>query len=336
MCLFSRSRKFHLRISLALWCLASVNLQAGGDEDANTLLDRVIKANQPWLAPSPIHGSYSLLRQPAGADAAERIGPCNMTNQGKASSYLNSPASQYADRVGSLVWTPLHQIYRKTSPYTPSLAGNTNWNGIPVIAVDVVFDPSILGQIGFGGQANSSYTYSEATYWVELTRLLIEPTQAIPLYIETHGDPTNAVQHDVTWKFDPSFFAIDGGFAPRAFEWNDPDFIRERQEFQLFEKEWVFKQGQAWWGDNRPKTGLIQNFELTDLQLLFPSLTLQRSTPGLVLSWPTYGRTGIVLESAEAPRGPWSSVQVQTASDNTNPVISVSATQRSQFYRLRK
>ena len=164
--------------------------------------------------------------------------------------------------------------------------------------------------------------------------MLIEPTQAIPLLIETHS--IESAPFDVTWEFDPSFFAVDGGVAPRALEWNQPDFGRERHEFQVFAREWLLKEGQTWIGEARYGTPSITHFEVVDLKVVLSSPTIRRSPDGLALSWPTWGLGGIVLESAGSPEGPWSSIQTPAVSDNTNPVVAIPVTQPTQYYRLRR
>lgn len=253
MCTFSLRAKSWLSLCLAAGCLNLVAGYAGPNEEAQTLLNRVLQTNQPWLAPRPLQGHYLLSRQRAGSGTIESIGPCYMINQDNPTSYFASPASRYADRVGSLVWTPLHDLYQQAAIYTLSAAGTNDWHGVPVVAIDLAFDPWIRGQIGFGGQAPMLTSYSASNYRVTSARLLIEPTQAVPLQIETHDDSSSG-PYDVTWEFDSNFLAVDGGLAPRAFEWNEPDFCRERQEFELFEHEWVFQKGQAWWGENQVKT----------------------------------------------------------------------------------
>lgn len=243
-----------------------------------------------------------------------------------------------ASRVGSEIWTPLHSILYDHKLYTLTLEGPTNVNGTPVLALNVEFAARVRNDIGFGGQYLSGVDYSHLEYIVETARLLIEPVQAVPLVIETHTRPTNRVI-DVSWQFETNFFAIDGGFAPRGLEWYNSGFVREHQDFQLFQNEWIFQKGQSWSAPGNPfgRAGdLILTAELVDLEIPFPRLSFQQSSANLILSWPTYGRTGIVLESADNLQGPWSAMLTQAGYDITNVLTSIPTTRPGQFYRLRQ
>lgn len=77
--------------------------------------------------------------------------------------------------------------------------------------------------------------------------------------------------------------------------------------------------------------------ELIDLTIQDISrLAIQRSGPDIILSWPTYGRSGIGLEAASGLDGPWSALLSQPASDITNIMVTVPVSQAAQFYRLRR
>ncbi len=321
---------------LCLWGLGCA-CQLGAAEDARALLDRTLQANRRWLDPSPIQGSYYLSIQFTEEPTVRKTGAFSLSTTGQVASGRSMRTS--ASRVGSEIWTPLHNILHDHTPYTLTLEGPTNVNGTPVLALEVEFAGRVRNQIGFGGQYSSGakVNYSHEDYMVETARLLIEPVQAIPLMIETHIWPTNGVI-DVSWQFETNYFATDGGFAPRGLEWYNPAFVREQQDFQLFQNEWIFQKGQSWWLPGNPfgRTGMVLSAELVDLEIPFPRLAFQQSSATPILSWPTYGRTGIILESADNPQGPWSAVLTQAGYDITNAIVSIPTTRLGQFYRLRQ
>ena len=328
----SRSFSFYLLSFLAGLCLGQNQSRASSDQDAQMLLERTLQANKPWLNPSPIQGSYSLVRLAVGSANLGVTGPFSLAINPEPLSY--NPAYTYACRVGSLIWTPLHNIALAKMPYTVSMIGSTNYNATSAIAIAVAFNGLARNQFGMGGQGGGSY--SSADYPVETARILIEPTNAIPLLIETHTIHTNVARVDPSWVFDPDFFAINGGFAPRAIGWSEPTIrFSERQEFQSFQGEWIFRQGLAWQGNSPGEGDLIQTIGLVDLAIPFPRLALSRS-PALVLSWPTYGRTGVVLESSDTPQGPWSALLTQSDYNISYVIVSVRPSKEMQFYRLRK
>jgi RNA polymerase sigma-70 factor (ECF subfamily) len=229
---------------------------AGSDGDAQALIERMLKANQPWIEPTPVKAAYSVLRE-AGA-TKERSGPFSITPQG----------CRPAVRVGSIVWTPLHNMAGKAARYTLRMVGKAKWKDRTLVAVDVVFDPPVTSAIGLGGQSATKYSSCEES--TAKARIMIEPDKAIPRFIDcTRGPPRTNVKVHSVWAFDADFFEIDGGFAPKMFVWEDVSAFRERQEFQVVGGVWIFKRGDAWWGAESPfpKSGRIQTVELVDLQI---------------------------------------------------------------------
>ena len=229
---------------------------AGSDDDAKTLIARVLKVNRPWIEPKPVKASYRLLR--ADENEKETKGPFSVHEGCKS-----------AVRVGSIVWTPLHDLARKDTHYSVHMLGKADWKGKSLIAVELVFDPPVRTGVGMGGQAETSYSASNSS--TAKARIVIEPARAIPLFIDcwsatvpSMGRPFHSV-----WAFDPDFFELDGGLAPKAFVWEEVSAFRERQEFQVVDGIWIFKQGDAWYGAESPfhKSGHIQRLELADLKV---------------------------------------------------------------------
>jgi hypothetical protein len=216
----------------------------------------VLKANHPWIDPKPVNATYLLLRK---VDATtEKSGPFSIAIGCKP-----------AVRVGSIVRTPLHDMANKNTRYTLRMVGKAKWKDRDLVAVDVTFDPPVDGAVGLGGQTGTSY--ASATFSVATARIMIEPSKTIPLFIACWSEVIPQMNRRLhsAWAFDPDFFEMDGGVAPKNFVWEDVTFCRERQEFQTVGGVWIFKQGDAWYGAENPfrKSGHIQRMELVDLQV---------------------------------------------------------------------
>ena len=172
-------------------------------------------------------------------------------------------------RVGSIVWTPLHSMVSKESPYTVPLLGKTNWKGKSLVAVEVAFQEPVRNGVGLGGQTGT--TYSSCSYSTATARIMIEPAKAIPLFIDSWSPllPQVNRRYHCVWAFGPDFLDVGGGFAPAMFQWEDADDFRERQEFQVVGGVCDLKQGDAWFGAENPfgRSGHIQKLELRDLRI---------------------------------------------------------------------
>jgi RNA polymerase sigma-70 factor (ECF subfamily) len=235
----------------------NVKYAAGGsDDDAKALIARVLKANRPWLEPKPIEASYSLHRDARNAN--EESGPFSVEKGCKP-----------ALRVGSIVWTPLHVLAGKDTHYTVHMLGKLDWKSKNLLAFEVAFDPPVRNEVGLGGQTNTSY--SSASWLTAKARIVVEPTTAIPIFIDCWNEsrPHPAQKLHAVWAFDADFFAIDGGFAPKKVVWEEAAFLRELQEFQVVNAVWIFKQGDAWFSAKNPSghSGHIQKMELVNLQI---------------------------------------------------------------------
>ncbi len=299
------------------------------NQEAVTLVERMLQVNRPWLLPSPIQGTYSELEKQGGVGDGELTGPFALERK------VTVPVTymQQVARVGSILWTPLHNMIRGVVPYSVQMIGKTNWSNVNVVAIDVAFEYPMRCAIGFGREhTNSAY----CDYRNQNARILIEPTNAIPIYIDTSipAGPTTGLGIEATWRFDTNFFAVHGGSAPQALEWNDSKYMRERQEFQVHDQEWIFRHGSVWGG---PKWELAWTVELIDVTLVDISrMTIQKSGDNITLSWPTYGRGGVVLESARGVEGSWSTLLSQETSDITDVSVTLPVNQGVQFYRLRR
>lgn len=303
-----------------------------GAEDAAALLARTVEVNRPWLNPSPASGTYSLWRQSVG-QPDEITGPFSLTGQATNGLQFAQPY-----RVGSIVWTPLHALARQAIPYAVRGNGMTNWNGVKVMAVEVVFGSNISCSVGMGGQANVAYSHTDYRL-IESADILIEPTNAVPVYMATHLSPFAHFPSSPTWQFDPNFFAVDRGLAPRSFDWNDPSNMQEHQDFQVIDNVWMFKSGSAWGNPGAPFGihGYIQSIVATNVTIYDPvALSATIVGPNIAISLTPSQAVGFGVETADSPQGPWSAIASRISADGSTITAPVLENRLSQYYRLRK
>lgn len=225
-------------------------------EDVKTLITRALDANRPWIAPQPLQAAYSLVLE--NAETTRRVGPFSVQKNSKR-----------ALRVGSILWTPLHAMTRKQTPFKARLVGMADWNGKRLVAVDVAFDPPIRCGIGFGGQEDT--TYASCEFVANTARIVFDSTRAIPLVIDCRSDASGHAERVGTWAFDADYFSLDGAFAPKETFWERTAVggFLERQQFQIVDGSWIFKRGDAW---NSPASSFddprhMQRVRLVDLQI---------------------------------------------------------------------
>ncbi len=233
------------------------------DETAEALVGRMLEANRPWLDPNRIEAEYWLER--ISKYGTKDIGPWFVDGSGP------NPK-----RVGSIVWSPLHiRNYKESGydheevSYNVSMVGQTLYEGLSVIAVDVVFEPSAVDEIGMSGQSGEGGS-SHGGAEFRACRIYIEPQRAVPLLIQYSGGTSMERLEfaPVTWSFEPDFYEVDGGYAPRAFERDQPSFVREVQRFQVVDDVWIYESGDAWRGvppQDRDLAEHIQTIKLIDL-----------------------------------------------------------------------
>ncbi len=214
---------------------------AGSDAEAQKLVERMLRVNEPWLNPKPISASYSLHRSHHNYSVfhghrrtEQDLGP-----------YSVQPGCKPAFRVGSTVRTPLHEMLNQPTNYSVKMVGSAQWKGRSVVGVDVAFGNPVGCQVGLGGQGAN---YSLAGGPMESVRMLIDPGTAVPVLLRTsarlniQGNPL----YETWWEFGPVFFKLEGGLAPQAFDWRDNrDSFQEHQQFQVLKGIWVFDQGRA-------------------------------------------------------------------------------------------
>jgi hypothetical protein len=227
----------------------------GSDEDAKALIARVLKANNAWIEPKPVKATYSVVRQAEGSP--QRSGPFSVQKDCKR-----------AIRVGSIVWTPLHSMAKKDTRYTAHMVGKAEWKGKNLVAVEVAFDPPVRCGVGLGGQGNTNYSSCE--FSTATARIVFESARAIPLVIDCVSKVLpQSDRFRCVGAFDPDFFAVDGGVAPKTFYWEARSAFLERQEFQVVNGVWIFKQGDAWANpaSTFDESRHIQRVKLVDLQI---------------------------------------------------------------------
>jgi len=261
---------------VAAWLMAQrqtrpedlVFMPAGLDQQAVTLVARMLETNKPWLEPKPLRASYSLRRTFRQYSWRGRL-----TTQQTLGPYAITPESSQEVRVGALVWTPLHaMVAGEPGPhakrwfrhgdeggpvgYTVRMLGQTRWRGKQVIGLEITFDSSERCTVGTGGQVDG--TYNVSTFGAQKARILLDATRAIPVLIGTCSDPDRTVvfRWEYLWEFPSRFSEIAGGLAPESFTWRDlrEPFGKhyEKQEFQIFTGAWIFKRGTGVWRPSTP------------------------------------------------------------------------------------
>jgi hypothetical protein len=234
------------------------------------LLARVLATNRPWLESKPVRATYFFNREvsewsftralqthslkPLHGREKELVGPLNA--RWKSRSDL---------RLGVNFETPLGAMLRDRSNYTVVPLGTTKWRGQRVVGVDVAFQRQVQGGVGMG--AGNTH-YSSAGFGASSARILIEPRSALPLFIGTSESSMigGRPQFQSTFTFEPNFFEMPGGRAPRFVEWRMARMSWcSRFEFQVTNAFWMFKQGAASIKMDR-WSHLYQRLEMSRLQ----------------------------------------------------------------------
>ena len=172
-------------------------------------------------------------------------------------------------------------------PFDLHMVGQARWRFRRVVAIDVRFKPWMQCRIGMGPHQHGSNDGYAWYYGVQEARLFIDPDKAVPLYILAYTIEGNSKYDPKTgtiWEFNPKFFPVDGGLAPRSIAWYSLDryrgWLRDRLEFQLVNGTWIFKRGQMRSGcyisknpdrhglERLNETVLTENFELVNFQSL--------------------------------------------------------------------
>ncbi|MBZ0258324.1 hypothetical protein K8I31_19815, partial [bacterium] len=209
-------------------------MPAPSDADALALLQDVIEVNQPWLNPGPASLSYSLERTFEGV-------------QSIVGSYSVNDGGNSALRVGSILYTALHRLTLPPTNYSVTFAGQAVKDGITTDVLEIVFTSPKKEYIGFGGQGSTSYSQLDAV--ILSSRIYINSETHTPVFIESvNGLWADAINPaDVhSWSFTGGFVEIDGGLAPTEIVFDRPSSFKERQEFQIVDGVWLFKEGESW------------------------------------------------------------------------------------------
>lgn len=289
---------------------------------------RVCATNAPWLILPPAEGTYEILRHTE--DSGDELqGPFTIESE------LGSGWAKYSpNRLGSIIWTPMHMLARNSKVCSLSWIGETTYNGLSVVEVAGTFtSPYADMSFGLGGQTHTSYSHSSC-HQLTSVHFLIETNQAIPIYMTASWEDDNMLAP--TWEFDPHYLTAAGGLAPSSVYCVSPGNFSERQQFQVVNGLWFFQQGEAWWAEGQPWSGSIQTLVMTHLTLV-PKVSLgaRQTTTGLELSLPPGLESGFHLESAPSASGPW--LEVTNLCLATNATLNINmAGQAAQFYRLRK
>jgi len=84
--------------------------------------------------------------------------------------------------------------------------------------------------------------------------------------------------------------------------------------------------------------GKVSAFVARAYLLPLPELSVRRSGPGVLVSWPSAGTAGFALEQAAALAAPagWVPTTANVTDDGTNKSVPLPAANSAQFFRLRK
>ncbi len=245
-----------------------VFVPASSDQQASTLVERMLRTNKPWLEPRPLSATYSLHRT-----SREYSWHGRLATQQTLGPYAITPESPQEIRVGALVWTPLHAMVASQPGthvkrwfrhgdeggpvgYTVRTLGQTRWKGKQVIGLEVIFDSPERCTVGTGGQVDGTYVVS--TFGAQKARILLDATKAVPVLIGTcsDSDRASAFRWEYIWEFPSEWFEVAGGLAPRSFTWRDlgEPFGKhyEKQQFQIVSDTWIFKAGTSVWRPRNP------------------------------------------------------------------------------------
>lgn len=312
-----------IRLLMLLTCFGGVGMQTSVASDDTNFVTKLLATNRPWLNPTLVRGTYSLDRRPDG-ESDQVLGPYSFSDQ-DTSSY-GTP-----HRIGSILLTPLHVMTAKSISYTWKLSGNTKWNHKDVTILDVEFASYFSEAAGFGGQGNVRYSFGN--WSIKQVRMLIDTNSFVPVVIGTASDDsTNSVAR-VDFAFDPLFYDVEEGKAPRSIDCNIGNLILEHQEFQVIKGVWMFKDGDAWFNEySYGYFGHIQGFEMTNVTVRAAlKVNLERTGNGARIVLPT-SNTGLSIQTATNLNGPWIEVS-KSALENGNQ-LNISTKKDQQFYRF--
>ena len=266
--------------NLAMWLLRKDSLMptlgptstptptfAPANTDAQKFLNQVIDANLPWLQPKPVIAKYGIYTK-------DELFKTYEINE-------NSPAME---RIGSYITIPLHAVLQNKVPYEVKIKGITEYQGHSVSVINLVFSKNISDGYSLGHRNFSMNEHNK----IFSAQIYVDNAKKVPLRVLsfTSSDPdTDTAVH--TWEFNPEFYAVDGGYAPKDLTVYSYQF-NEYQEFQVVDGYWFYKTGFSWYGNdtNYGNAGdKIQTVDLRDLNIdasaiqPTPTLRIPTSTP---------------------------------------------------------
>ncbi len=259
----------------------------GGSQDQSELLvRRMIATNQPWLQPQQLRASYYFQRKcstwslhGAWRERLRRLHTSEKEVLGPLNARWKSPPDL---RLGVNLETPLDAMSRPDSAFRVLPVGQAKWRGKAVVAVDIAFPVPAEGRVGMG--VHGQY-YSSSGYEARTARFLIDPVNALPLFIGT-STSTELGRHprfESTFTFSPDFLHVRGGYAPGIVEWRRRDVTLSwlsRYHFQVTNDFWMFKRGTA--------SIRIDRWSYLKQQLVMTQLQVERLRPGdLLQEYPT-------------------------------------------------
>jgi len=320
----SYRRQIGIRFLIMLMFFGGGGLLECVASDDTNFVAKLLATNRPWLNPTVVEGTYNLNRRVDGY-ADEVLGAYSFSDQDTR--WYGNP-----HRVGSILWTPLHRMAAKNVNYSWKVTGNTVWNLQKLMVLDVTFETNISVASGFGGQGDTSFSYGK--WIITQVRMLIDTNSFVPVVIgEASDGSTNSVSN-IYFEFDPLFFNVEEGRAPRSLDCYISNSIFEHEEFRVIKGAWMFKRGDAWNGaSSKTFVGHIQTFEMIDVDVSAAlKMNLQRTGDGASVLLPSSETVDLSVQTATNLNGPWEVIP-KSALESGNK-LNIKANGDQRFYRF--
>ena len=221
-------------------------------------LNQVIEANLPWLKPKAVTASYDIYQ-----------------NNEFLSGYKIDKNSVTNERIGSYIETPLHAAAWNAVPYEAKIMGTTEYQGHLVTILYLFFGGNASDVFSMGPKGLS---YSE-NHGIHSCIIYIDNEKKIPLKLMSFASSNPNEDSPIhSWEFNPDYYAIDGGYAPKDFSVYSSEFS-EHQEFQIADGYWFFKNGNSWFSDNSTLGKPGEKLHSVDLRDLMVNNSAVLSTP---------------------------------------------------------
>ena len=235
------------------------------DTEDQRFLNQVIKVNRPWLEPKPVKAEYEIFRN------GEFFRAYDITE--KSPSY---------ERLGTYVETPLHSAAWNSGPYEVKIMGTTEYKGHPATIFNLIFTGYVSDVYSLGTKGLSISEHHQ----IRSGKIYVDTETKTVLKLMSYSSNNPETDSPVhTWEFNPEYFEIDGGYAPKDLTAYGSVF-NEYQEFQIVDGYWFNKTGNAWYSDDTTVGTPGEKIQTVDIRNLIinpgtnkPTPTMNRQTP---------------------------------------------------------